>query len=116
MKLKLRLGDFIIIGIVLALSIGALFLLPNGGNTVVITADGEEVYRGSLAKDAVIELEGNIIEIKNGVARMIHADCADGVCLGMGKAPAARPITCLPNRVVVRIEGEEESGVDAVVW
>ena len=116
MKLKLRLGDFIIIGIVLALSIGALFLLPNGGNTVVITADGEEVYRGSLAKDAVIELEGNIIEIKNGVARMVHADCADGVCLGMGKATAARPITCLPNRVVVRIEGEEESGVDAVVW
>lgn len=115
MKLKLRPGDFIIIAIVLALSLGALFLLPRGGSTVVITVDGEEVYRGSLQTDAVIELEGNVIEIKNGSAVMKTADCADGLCLSMGEATPLRPITCLPNRVVVRIEGEE-SGVDAVVW
>ena len=113
--MKLRPGDFIIIGIVLALSLSALLLLPHGGNTVVVTQAGEEIYRGSLEKDIVIELEGNVIEIKDGCAYMKAATCADGVCLSMGKALPARPLTCLPHEVVIRIEGKE-SEVDAVVW
>ena len=56
----------------------------------------------------------NTVVIKNGEARMEHAECADERCVRSGAASPAKPVVCLPNRVVVTVTGSEEA--DSVSW
>lgn len=114
--MKLKLGDVLIITIAALLSLGALLLFDKGGDTVTVTQAGAVIYTGRLGHDAVITTEdgSNTVCIENGRAYMQHADCPDGLCIGMGAAEAGRPVVCLPNKVVVSVSTSGE--VDAVTW
>jgi len=59
----------------------------------------------------------NVIAVEFGRIRMLSADCPDGTCVRQGWiSGGALPIVCLPNRVVVTLEGGDDgSDVDAVV-
>jgi len=59
----------------------------------------------------------NVIAIEFGRIRMLTADCPDGTCVRQGWISGGMfPIVCLPNRVVITLEGSENGlGVDAVV-
>jgi len=59
----------------------------------------------------------NVIAVEQGRIRMLSADCPDGICVRQGWiSGGAFPIVCLPNRVVITLEGATGgSGVDAVV-
>ena len=56
------------------------------------------------------------IEIKDNQARIIRSPCLHKVCVKMGWVRHEGKITaCIPNKVVVRVLGENPNGLDAVV-
>ena len=74
---------------------------------------GDEIY--PLNKDGVFSLNGgtNTLVIENGEAWVSEANCPDKVCMGMGKiSKNGEFIACLPNQVIIVVEGGEESPVD----
>ena len=108
-------GDLILIFMVLLLSLGTVFFIPKGGDTVVIRQNGTEIYRGSLRTDKEIIIpDAGIVRIEDGKAFMAEADCPDKTCINMGIASAARPVVCIPNSVVISVEGQTD--IDAVTY
>ncbi|OQB23768.1 MAG: hypothetical protein BWY11_01652 [Firmicutes bacterium ADurb.Bin182] len=108
-------GDILIIALVLLLSFGIFLFIPKGGDTVVITQNGKEIYRGKLTEDNdIIVPDAGVIRIKNGKAFMLEADCPDKTCINMGVATAAKPVVCMPNGIIISVEGKTD--IDAVVY
>ena len=110
----------ILMAVAALLVAAALFLLmrqlhsPVSGQTARIIKDGETLYEIDLSavKEPYtlrIEDEGghyNVIEVRPGSIGMIEADCPDLLCVKMGFIRSdALPVTCLPHRLVIRIEG-----------
>ena len=53
--------------------------------------------------------------IENGIAYVTDADCPDQLCVHQKAASKNHEsIICLPNKVVVEVDGSEESEFDAV--
>lgn len=92
------------------------------GNTVIITHNGKELSRRySLNTDRTIKIRNdngkitNVVRIKNGKVYMESADCPDKICIHQGKkSKDGESITCLPNRVVVEVKGEDRSDMDTM--
>ena len=122
MRSKLKWGDFVIIGVVLALSaaIAAVLTLGTSGDRLYaeVWQDNELVERVELtdSTDRTIDLGGhNVIVLSGRTAAMQSADCRDQVCVRTGTLTRAGQVAvCLPNRVVLRITGET-SEIDAIV-
>ena len=61
------------------------------------------------------EFSRRSVMIKNGKAKMTDADCPDQLCVHQKAASKNHEsIICLPNKVVVEVDGSEESEFDAV--
>lgn len=122
MRSKLKWGDFVIIGVVLALAaaIAAVLALGTSGDRLYaeVWQDNELVERVELTDrtDRTIDLDGhNVIVLSGRTAAMQSADCRDQVCVRTGTLTRAGQVAvCLPNRVVLRITGET-SEIDAIV-
>ncbi len=57
----------------------------------------------------------NLLIIKDGKARVADADCENKICVSKGTiSKNDESIICLPHNVVVIIESDESSNVDAV--
>ena len=87
------------------------------GSYVQVTVNGEVYGQYSLSEDQTIEIDTeygrNVLEIKDGEATMIEADCPDGYCMDQGSiSGSTQTIVCLPNKVVVEVEGSEEESDD----
>ena len=95
-------------------------LLKKDGSFAVVTVNGTETARYSLSEDAEIRLESenggfNILVIKNGKADIIEASCPDHVCVDQRPiSKTGEAITCLPNKTVITVDGEEEAEIDFV--
>ena len=118
---KKYIRDLILVGALLIAALLVLLVIRNrqeretGIDAVVTvrTVDGDEVY--PLSKDGVFSLNGgtNTLVIENGEAWVSEANCPDKVCMGMGKiSKNGEFIACLPNQVIIVVEGGEESPVD----
>ncbi len=118
---KKYIRDLILVGALLIAALLVLLVIRNrqeretGTDAVVTvrTADGDEVY--PLNKDGVFSLNGgtNTLVIENGEAWVSEANCPDKICMGMGKiSKNGEFIACLPNQVIIVVEGGEESPVD----
>ena len=122
MRSRLKWGDFVIIGAVLALAAALTAVLAagtQGGRLYAeVWQDNALVERVALtdATDRTIDLDGhNVIVLSGKSARMESADCRDQVCVRTGTLTRAGQVAvCLPNRVVVTIRGGEEGDVDGV--
>ena len=109
--MKIKKGDILVI-IICAL-IGALSFLPpflfkdkSSPAYAVIEADGKEVKRISLKDNADVEINGVKIIVEDGCAWVEHSDCPDKTCVKTGKiSKTGQRAVCLPNRVMVYIEG-----------
>ena len=111
--------DIIIIALALlaalALYLVSVLTASDAVTTVVATVDGAEVLRRPLGMNADYEIPGkegarNVIRVENGQVYMLEANCRDGLCIQQGKMKnTAKRIVCLPNGVVVSLEGEGES-------
>lgn len=118
---KIR-NDIILAVCVLAASLIALavFLCMRArGSYAVVLIDGKETARYSLSENAEIEIKSengvNILKIENGKASVISASCPDGICTAHRAVRyGGEVIVCLPNKLVIRIDSANDSGVDAV--
>ncbi len=96
--------------VVILLAVGMIWAWTYGhrerGAYVVVSVNGEEYGRYSLEEEQVVEIGGtNRLEIVDGGARMVWADCPDQICV---QTPTAKRegemIVCMPNRVSVMVE------------
>ncbi|MBQ9662176.1 MAG: NusG domain II-containing protein [Oscillospiraceae bacterium] len=116
--------DLILVGILLiAALLLFLFVRKNqekdtgNGAQAVVTVDGAEIGRYPLNKNGTFPLNdgSNILVVENGEAWVSEANCPDKVCMGMGKISRnGEFIACLPNRLIVVVEGGEQTLVDGV--
>lgn len=117
--MKSHRNDLLLAGGVLLAAL-ALWLLARPGGSgawVVVTVDGEETGRYSLAEDRTVTIgqtDYNVLEIAGGRAAVVEANCGNQTCVRTGWIfRTGETIVCLPHRVVVRIEGGA-GGFDAV--
>ena len=115
--------DKILIALCILFNAGLFYYFGSGmgqGSWVVIEVDQKRVARYALSKDQITDVEGPLgiteVEIRDGKARILRSPCKLKVCIKSGYIQYADRISvCLPNRIVVRIEGNAERGLDAVV-
>ena len=87
--------------------------------TVVIFVEDKETGRYSLSEDQTIRVTGkddgeNLVVIKGGAVEVKEATCPDKICVHHQKiSKNGETIVCLPNRVVVEVQSEEDAEVDA---
>ena len=121
-NLKLKKGDIILIICVLciaALIFCAVCFLAPQGNTVKIEVESKEVASFSLDENRTytVKKDGkvtNVVEIKDKKVSVTAADCPDKICVKHREiSKSGESIICLPNKVVVSIEGENKE-VDGV--
>ena len=89
-----------------------------GKGIVAIKVDGATEGTYVLTEDRRIEINHgtNILEIKDGEDSMIEADCPDQICVHEKAISAdGESIICLPNKIVVEVESDKESELDAVM-
>lgn len=118
-------NDFILIGALLIIAfaiLGGQRLWQKLNTTenayVVVTVDGQEYGRYPLAEDTeeVIKLGDayNKLVISEGQVKMEEASCPDKICVNhLAIHYSNESIVCLPNKVVITIEGGEDNEVDA---
>ncbi|MFR8236871.1 MAG: NusG domain II-containing protein [Dorea sp.] len=116
----LKKKDFLLIIIVIcaALVVWAAFTFLRGTDTgsVVVKVDGEIEAVYSLGENREVSINGgtNILKISDGTADITEADCPDQICVKQRSIAADHEsIICLPNKVVVEISSDRESGIDA---
>ena len=87
----------------------ARFFLQKEGASVTVEINGETYGTYELDEEQVIDIGStNQIEIKDNTVRMVQADCPDHLCVKQGKIKSeGEMIVCLPNKVTVRISGED---------
>jgi len=115
-------ADFIIIAIILVMfgtSLAFLWLRATASADIEIYVDGTLYSTAPLSINRTITIQHagnkNIIEISEGAASMIHANCPDEICMRMPPISMSHEaITCLPNRVLV-ITRNTRTNTDAVV-
>lgn len=127
MRKILRLSDIILIialAVVCALTSWLAWHAGSGGKTVKVQADGKIYGTYDLDKDQVVDIDTglghNQLTIKDGKALMTEASCPDKYCMNQYKSQGGidrsnETLICLPNKVIVSIEGDEseDSGKDA---
>ena len=85
---------------------------------VVVTIDGEVYGTYPLSKDRTERIElpdgsYNILVISDGYADVTEASCPDQICVKHNHIRYSKEsIVCLPNKVVVTVEGGEENEID----
>ena len=81
-------------------------------HVAVIYRDGEEVERVDLSRvtqSYTIPLEGNTILVQPGQICMRSANCPDQLCVRQGTIHSFGRIVCLPNRVVIEIQPDQNA-------
>ena len=106
----------IILFICLILIGGALSYLAFSGSStgdlVVVKVNGEIYGKYSLSKDRTITVNRdghmNKITIKGGKVQVSKSSCKNQICVRQGSISTThQSIVCIPNRVVVSIEGKD---------
>ena len=121
--MRITRGDKILIAVLFALNIFLFAQVDLGnraGSWVVIEVDHQEVERLPLSENRVVHVTGPIgetqVEIKAGKVRVVKSPCSKKLCIKAGYIQYAdRFAACLPNRVVVRVLGATQRGIDAVL-
>lgn len=114
--------DYLIFVFIAMISVACLLYVQSitseKGSSVVVEINGEIVKRLDLNIDTVYTVkigeEYNIIEIKDGKARVTESNCKDKICVNMPPiSKSGQSIICLPHKLVVRIEGDDRN-IDGV--
>lgn len=84
-----------------------------------ISVDGRPVNRMPLDTDALYDVpltKGHMkVSVRGGGVAVVESDCPDQICVRTGRIRRpSQAVICVPNRVVVRIVGEQKPDIDAV--
>ncbi len=98
---------------------GLCLMNREAGSTAVITVDGTEVMRVPLGTDGSYQVEGLLgsttICTENGSIFVEEAPCPDQICVRHRRIRnTGEQIVCLPGRILIEIEGGQESGIDGI--
>lgn len=110
----------LILGVTVIAFIVFIFYSITGGEeaaAVTVKVDGELQGTYSLSEEQEIEINGgtNLLQIKDGKADMIEADCPDKLCVNQKAiSKNLENIICLPNQVIVEVQSTDNSEYDAV--
>lgn len=117
-SVRFRKGDFVAIGIVIAMILLVLIFFPKGSEkaeTVLIYQDGVLIAEYPLQEDAEFTVQGdytNVVVISGGKAAVTESDCPGEDCVHTGWIyRSGRNIVCLPNRVEIRISGKSDADI-----
>ena len=121
----IRKADIVLFIVLLAFGFAMLFFTiraaSSPGQQVVINVDGNEYGRYPLDQDNVIEIHNgdrqNTVTIRDGGVSMSYSTCENQICVHEGVVTTpGQLIVCLPNYVIVEIEGGEDSdeALDAI--
>ena len=111
----------LLLALILAACIGlSLPLLMPGEDAdyAKIISDGQVMHLVNLHVDREIHISSadggrNTVTVRDGKIAVTEANCPDHYCMDRGFCSSGSPIVCLPNRLVIEFEGEQE--VDFVV-
>ena len=120
----LKKADIVLIVILAAFACSFLFIFNLSGapgGTALIRVNGKPIGTYDLAVPRIIPVKDdqgriiNTIEIADGQAFMREADCPDHQCIKQGRiSHTHETVTCLPNRVVIEIQGGKASEFDGI--
>ena len=118
-------NDIILIAVLLVLALitaGALRIWQmnntKNGASVVVTIDGQLYGTYPLSEERIERIElpdgsYNILIISDGYADVSEASCPDQICVKHNHIRYSKEsIVCLPNKVVVTVEGGKENEID----
>lgn len=116
-----RMDRILILGVLL-IALMTLFLVKgfhSQGQSVVaiIQVEGDIVETIDLSKVEKVknlQIQGaqglSTIEVENSRIRMVESPCPDQVCVNRGWIErAGEAIVCVPNEIVIKIKGNDES-------
>lgn len=118
--------DLILITGVLCIAIVAMLLFrfftkpkDDSKTEIVVTIHGDEYGRYSIHEDEIVKIEADygesILEIKDGKAKMLSAGCPDQICVNQSAIHYNHDmIVCMPNEIIVKVEGGQASDVDVI--
>lgn len=98
------------------------FTYSKDGDMVQITVDGTVTKTFPLDQNITYTIstqnaQKNILEIKNGKARITTADCPDQLCVHQKEiSRQGETLVCLPHKVVVSIVSNKKATLDGVAW
>ena len=99
--------------IILGFAISSFLSLgQNQGNELEVKVDGKKYGSYLLSEDREIKIKNNShinkITIKSGKVSMSFSDCKNQDCVKHSKiAQTGQTIVCLPNKVVLEIQGND---------
>ncbi len=111
---------FLIIGLV---TFSFMQLHGKSGALVRVRVNNKEFGSYSLNKNQTIRIREddweNILEIKNGKASMVKADCPDKICVNHAAiSKKGETIVCLPHKVVIEVIDQDgikkEDSIDII--
>ena len=114
-SIMIKKADIILAAALIIVGIAMSYFLSFGqdtGSELIISCDGEKFGSYSLYEDREIVIERddhiNKVTIKNGTVSMSFSDCHGQDCIHQGEiTKSGEAIICLPNKVVLEIEGGE---------
>ncbi len=118
----MRKGDILVIAAILLLTgaIAMFFFSSEKGGSATVSIDGKQVQTIDLSGEAknYTFLDGDIVlRVENGKIRFLEAHCPDLVCVHTGwLSIPGRVAACVPNRVIVQVEGKLDDEVDVVLY
>lgn len=113
--MKIKRNDWILFGIILVVSFAMAviyYVFPrDSGDSVSILIDGNIEQTLSLNQDTVFTIQigeyQNVLQIKDGFASIIEANCPDKLCVSQHRiSKKGESLICLPHKLVIRVENE----------
>ena len=119
---KLKIADFILILLLIMSGIFSSFYIYGNNNKdkmVIVELSGKVYGVYDLNSDRIIDLKGPQsrvnINIENGYVFVLESGCPQKICKRMGKKNRINElIVCIPNRLIIRIEGEMKNNYEFI--
>ncbi len=102
---------------------GASFLAKNisatEGSVLLVELEGAAIYKGSMSENRTVTVKGRFgevrIRVEEGRVAVTDAHCPNKVCVRTGwRSLAGESIICVPNRVLVKILGDQSEVVRGI--
>lgn len=122
LRKMITVGDVILVIVIIAMAIFSLISIAatkRAGQWVRIEVAGSLHQQCNLWQGQELTVNGprgkTIIRIDAGTVQVTYSDCPDQICVKTGKIRhAGEMIVCVPNQVVVKIEGAHRPSLDVV--
>lgn len=111
---------YILIGLLYICSLGFTLPFETEGELVQIYVDRELFAEYSVNENKIFEVEGYndislTIDIRNGAVDVIESDCNDNICENTKIiSKTNESIICLPGRIVISIESDNDAEYDVI--